>query len=276
MGDPIGLWLYCIIENNNLPETGWDCFGIHGTSRVSTVKGNDFAAVVSEEPMKKYQLVRDYLVAHQKVNETVMQTHRVLPVRFCTMAENAEKIINEALTPNTAEFKSRLAGVAGADEHGLRVRWKDLDRVFKEIGETDEKVQKKKKVILSLPEAQRRTELIDIGHLVQAAAQTKNAEMAETLMAELSPHACKSKRNNTLGDAMVLNAAFLVKKEKQEIFDLQVNALDAKYGEALQFKYVGPVPPFNFVEIVIRWKENPPTPWAKEGLEGEVKNVSVG
>lgn len=260
MTNPIGLWLYCIIENNHLPETGWDCWGIHGTSRVTTVKGKDFAAVVSEEPMKKYPLVRDYLIAHQKVNEVVMQTHRVLPVRFCTMAENAEKIINEALHPNTAEFKSKLVEVAGKEEHGLRVRWKDLDKVFREIGETDEKVRQKKDLILSLPEQQRRTELIDIGHLVQAAAQEKNEATARTLMNELAPLSSASKRNNTLGDAMVLNAAFLVKHEIVPAFDEKVNALDAKYGETLQFKYVGPVPPFNFVEIVIRWKEKSPHP----------------
>lgn len=276
MSDPIGLWMYCIIETQG--EMDWDCYGIHGTSRVTTVKGKDFTAVVSAEPMKKYQLVRDYLMAHQKVNEAVMKTHRVLPVRFCTMAEDAEKIFNEALAPNTTEFKSKLAEVAGSDEHGLRVRWKDLDKVFREIGETDEKIIKKKKQILSLPEQQRRTELIDVGHIVQAAVQEKNAKTAQALVDELSPLAVNFKKNNTLGDAMVLNAAFLVKKEKQAAFDERVNALDAKYGEALQFKYVGPVPPFNFVEIVIRWKENS-LPLCKRELEGVApreKHVSIG
>src|SRR3989338_8371906 len=148
MNEPRGLWLYCIIENREPMQ--WDCFGIHGTSRIAGVTGGGFTAVVSEEPMKKYPLVRDYLIAHQKVNEAVMKTHRVLPVRFCTMAENAEKIISEALFPNTAEFKSKLAEIKGCDEYGLRVRWKDLDKVFCQIGDKDEKVRAKKAQILRM------------------------------------------------------------------------------------------------------------------------------
>lgn len=270
MNDAIGLWLYCIIENTKLPETGWDCFGIHGTNQVTTVCGKGFAAVVSKEPMKKYPLVRDYLIAHQKVNEVVMQTHQVLPVRFCTMAENKEKIIDEVLIPKESELRNKLAEVAGKEEYGLRVRWKNLDKVFREIGETDPRLMEKKKRILAMSESQKRTELIDIGHLVQEAHLAKNKATALALMDELSSLACASKRNNTTGDAMLLNAAFLVRKEKLAGFDKAVQDLDDRYSADLQLKYVGPVPPFNFVEIVIRWKEELLTSL------GEEKYVSVG
>lgn len=263
MTEKTGLWMYCIIETQE--EAKWDCFGIHGTSSVFSVSGGGFTAVVSEEPMKKYQMVRDYLMAHQRVNEIVMQTRPVLPVKFCTITENAEKIINEALVPNSAEFKSKLAEIEGCDEYALRVRWKDLDKVFREIGETDEKVLGKKELILDLPEQQRRTELIEVGHIVQAAVQDKNKKTAQALMNALTPLAVDIRKNNTLGDAMVLNAAFLVEKKKQEVFDQKINELDSRYGEALHFKYVGPTPAFNFVEIVIQWKEEP-----------GVKNVSAG
>ena len=287
MNEPRGLWLYCIIENREPMQ--WDCFGIHGTSRIAGVTGGKFAAVVSEEPMKKYLLVRDYLIAHQKVNEAVMKTHRVLPVRFCTMTDSQEKIIDEVLVPKESELRDRLAEVAGKEEYGLRARWKNLDKVFGEIGETDPRLVEKKKKILSLPESQKRGELIDVGHLVQEAVCAKNKAMASLLMDELSPLACASKRNNTLGDAMVLNAAFLVRKEKVGLFDKAVSDLDDRYGADLQLKYVGPVPPFNFVEIVIRWKEkSPQPPFVKggntvapplekgdEGGFGE-KDVSVG
>ncbi len=269
-----GLWMYCIIENKG--EMKWDCLGIHGASPVFTVSGGGFTAVVSEEPMKKYQMIREYLIAHQKVNEVVMQTQPVLPVRFCTMAESREKIIEEALLPKAQEFRELFAGIRGKEECGLRARWKDLDKVFREIGETDEKVRKKKELILNLPEQERRTELIDIGHIVQAAVGGKNERTAKALMEGLEPFAAEAKQNKVLGDAMVLNAAFLVKKGRQEAFDRAVEALDTKYGADLQFKYVGPVPPFNFVEIVIKWAENPPgPPLSKGGLEGEARRVSI-
>jgi hypothetical protein len=50
---------------------------------------------------------------------------------------------------------------------------------------------------------------------------------------------------------MIINAAFLLEKTKEAAFDLKVNELAEKYGDKIKFKYVGTVPPFNFVNIEI-------------------------
>lgn len=253
MNQPQGLWIYCIIENHG--KMTWDCRGIHGTSPVFTVGDGEFVAVVSEEPLKKYPLVRDWLIAHQKVNEAVMASHRLLPVRFCTIAENKERILEEVLQPLAPEFRERFRELDGKEEYGLRVRWKDLDLLFKEIGEHNERILEEKKAILNLPPEQRRHKLIDIGHLVKEEVNKKNSEMARAFMNGLSLLACRVKQNNTLGDAMVLNAAFLIEKSKQTEFDQAIEALDSQYGSLLHLKYLGPIPPFNFVQIVIHWKD---------------------
>jgi len=145
-----------------------------------------------------------------------------------------------------------------------------LDKVFCQIGDKDEKVRAKKAQILRMPESQRRNELIEVGHLVQSAVEGKNKVTANAMMSKLEAFSPKSKQNKTLGDAMVLNAAFLVDQKKQPAFDQAIEALDIEYGDQLLLKYVGPVPPFNFVEIVIKWNEESAIP--KE----EVKNVSAG
>lgn len=265
MSQSHGLWMYCIIENRG--ETAWDCYGIHGTSPIFTVGDGEFVAVVSEEPLKRYPMVREWLIAHQRVNETVMPSHRLLPVRFCTIAENKERIVGEVLEPLAAEFRERFMEIDEKEEYGLRVRWKDLDRLFKEIGESNERIREQKEAILNLPEEHRRNKLIDIGHLVQEAVNKKNEETAEALMKPLSSLAFRVKQNNTLGDAMILNAAFLVEKSKQASFDHVVEALDSKYGSLLHLKYVGPIPPFNFVQIVIHWSKAPLNT-VKEGAYG--------
>ena len=56
---------------------------------------------------------------------------------------------------------------------------------------------------------------------------------------------------------MVVNAAFLVDRgrEREEEFDRQVRKLDEELGHRCLFKYVGPVPPYNFVNIVVNWQE---------------------
>ena len=63
--------------------------------------------------------------------------------------------------------------------------------------------------------------------------------------------AAEVKINNSYYDLMVINAAFLVEKDKETEFDQRVDELGAKYSSNIKFKYIGKVPPFNFVNLVI-------------------------
>lgn len=254
-----GLWVYCVIENKGTPK--WDALGIHGTSLVYTVAHGDFAMVVSEEPMKKYPLVRDYLIAHQLVNEKVMQTQPVLPVRFCTMAESETQIIEQVLKRKERidEFHKALVEIRGKSEYGLRARWKNLDQVFANLPNENEKVRLAKENALKLPRQEQHGALIEIGHVVKEALEEKNEATADLLMSDLISLACEHKKNNVLGDMNIMNAAFLMEEKNQALFDETVNNLVARHESEIQFKYVGPIPPFNFVEIVIRWDEECPS-----------------
>lgn len=253
MEEKKGLWAYCVIENKGIQS--WETFGIHGTSPLYTVAHGEFAMVVSQEPMKKYPLVRDYLIAHQLANEKVMQAQPVLPVRFCTMAENEAQIIEQILKRKTRieEFRKTVAEIRGKSEYGLRARWKDLDKVFADLGRESERVKTAKERALKLPERERHAGLIEVGHVVKEALEERNTNTAESFLKEMAPFAVQYKRNNVLGDMNILNAAFLVEQEKQVEFDEAVNALVGRYESEVQFKYVGPTPTFNFVEIVIKW-----------------------
>jgi hypothetical protein len=53
---------------------------------------------------------------------------------------------------------------------------------------------------------------------------------------------------------MIINAAFLVEKDKEAEFDQKVQELDARYSDKIKFKYVG-TPPFNFVNLIIKTEE---------------------
>lgn len=251
-GERMGLWMYCIVEGEGAPAL--ESLGIHGTSMVSAVSDGAFSAIVSREPMKKYPLVRDYLIAHERVCEEAMKARRVLPVKFCTIAESEGQIVEEVLRPKAGDFRAKLADIAAKDEYGLRARWKDIDRVYRDVGAADEGIRERKAGIVDSGRNDR-NELIDIGHMVREAVEKKNEGMAKDIFDELKPLAADSRRNPTLGDMNILNAAFLVAGERQSAFDAAVERIVGRYGDEIYFKYVGPVPPFNFVEIVIEWGE---------------------
>ena len=59
------------------------------------------------------------------------------------------------------------------------------------------------------------------------------------------------KLNKTIGDEMFINAAFLVSKGREKEFDNIMDDLSDQYQDKMKFMYAGPLPVFNFVNIVI-------------------------
>ena len=51
---------------------------------------------------------------------------------------------------------------------------------------------------------------------------------------------------------MILNAAFLVERDKAAEFDAKVQEIARKYEGTLRFLYTGPWPPYNFVNIRLK------------------------
>lgn len=252
--EPNGWWLYCIIENKGMLNL--KARGIHGVSPVLQVAHGDFAVLISEEPMQKYPLMRHFLMAHQIVNEEALQFQPILPIKFCTMAESEDQILEQVLKrqDRIEVFHQAFAEVRGRHEYGLRARWCNPEQVLADFGNTDKKVKQAKERFSQLSTETRHTALVDIGHLVKEALETKKNQIAKALLQTLTPIAVQAKQNKVMGDQNILNAAFLIAQEKQALFDETINALATKYDNELQFKYIGPIPPFNFVEIVIQWE----------------------
>jgi hypothetical protein len=100
-----------------------------------------------------------------------------------------------------------------------------------------------------------RFEGIPLGELVKTALEQKRSREAAGILAPLRPIAYRTQENPVVVDRMILNAAFLVPKSREAGFDRGVSALEEKFGQRVSFKYVGPVPPYNFVNIVVNWDE---------------------
>jgi hypothetical protein len=57
---------------------------------------------------------------------------------------------------------------------------------------------------------------------------------------------------------MFMNAAFLVDRGREKEFDNIMDDLDSEYKDTVEFMYAGPLPVFNFVNILIY-----PAEWEK-------------
>jgi hypothetical protein len=71
------------------------------------------------------------------------------------------------------------------------------------------------------------------------------------ILEELRASAVAARINKPIGDKMILNGAFLVSRDNEAAFDQCIKQVAAQH-EKLTFKYTGPWPPYNFVNIRLK------------------------
>ena len=242
-----GKYLYCVIGLSQSRTFGPLGIGERG-DELHTVSFNDIAAVTSNCPIQIYPLSRQNLLAHEKAIEEVMKEYTVLPIRFSTIAESEDKI-KLILEKEYDNFKDLLNKLEGKKELGLKAIFKE--DIYNYILEKYQDIKALKVKIETLPLEKTYYQRMEIGRMVEAALQKEREVCKEDILNNLSPLAWEIKTNNTYGERMIINAAFLVEKYKERDFDHEVSELDVKYSNRINFKYVVTVPPFNFVNLVI-------------------------
>jgi hypothetical protein len=87
-----GRYVYCIIRASQALR-----FGAIGMDEqwpdVYTINYRDMAAIVSDVPISPLDSTRENVLAHERVNETVMREHTVIPMSFGTIFKTREDIV---------------------------------------------------------------------------------------------------------------------------------------------------------------------------------------
>ena len=99
-----------------------------------------------------------------------------------------------------------------------------------------------------LPAAATHFERIRIGEAIAGAVQVRRARDEETLVTALRPLALAFTVSQPHHERAVLNAAFLIERSAMAQFDGAVQAASDRYGSDIEFKLVGPMPPYSFVD----------------------------
>ena len=96
------------------------------------------------------------------------------------------------------------------------------------------------------------TELkMKVEKMVENFLTKKKEKEAEKIVDALRRTSYDCKLNKTVGDEMFMNASFLVDKGREKEFDNIMDDLSEEYQDRVKFVYTGPLPVFNFVNIVI-------------------------
>jgi hypothetical protein len=242
-----GKYVYCIIQTGDSHNFGPIGIG-NEPADVHTVNYRDIAAVVSDTPLEVYDPTRDNVLAHERVNEAVMRRFTVIPMSFSTVFKTGEDIVELLRTAYDA-FRDVLVKMRDKLEFGLKVLW-EPELVIQEIEKEEESLRLLRHEI-STQKGSTYFARMQYGRLVDSLLQERSEKLVAEIFSALGAVSVASRANKPIGDKMILNAAFLVSRDREPEFDTRVKEIGAKY-ENLKFKYTGPWPPYNFVNIRLK------------------------
>ncbi len=217
---------------------------------VHTINHRGLGVVLSDSGAKEYDNSRRNMMAHMLVLEEVMKEYSVLPVRFGTVAPTQNAVMNSVLVKRYDELVGLLDDMLGRVEMGLKAFWYE-QVIFKEIIEQTPAIRQLRDKLVGRSPEQTYYERIRLGEMIAATMDRQRDVEEEEILSRLRPFVHKTVLSKTITDRMILNAAFLVNKKDEPDLDRAVQELDARMGKRVMFKYVGPVPPYNFVNIIL-------------------------
>jgi hypothetical protein len=242
-----GRYVYCIIRSTTPLRFG--PIGMDDqTPEVYTITFRDMAAVVSDVPIAPLDSTRENVLAHERVNETVMRDHTVIPMSFGTIFKTREDIL-ELLRSAYDAFADVLTKMQDKLEFGLKVLW-DRDEIVRAIEQEDEDIHRLKSEISS-QKGSTYFARMQYGRLIDAALQQRSERYVAEFLQHLRDVSVASRVNRAIGDKMIMNAAFLVQRAHEPAFDSRIKEIASRYDK-LTFKYTGPWPPYNFVNIRLK------------------------
>lgn len=204
------------------------------------------AAVISRvDSDQELSIIRDTR-AHQRVLETVLRDGAVLPVSFGTVA-SGEDSVRRLLRIRSGEWLRVLTDMDDKIEVGVKVFW-EKEAVIKELAPRWGNIQELgKKAAKHDAEAARLG--MNVGKaVVDLLEQWKNTHLAKATKS-LEQGAVAARYNDTIGVRMLMNAAYLIKRDDMAAFEQTVYDIDRELGSRMRFHLVAPLPAYNFINV---------------------------
>lgn len=246
--DPFMKYVYGVIETHK-DKTFQTKSVVGGIGAIDTAHTGGLGLLVSGIDAPKIRPSRKNMLSHTRVLEDVMQSEDVLPMRFGMVIDDQDHAVR-LLTEFRDVFLEGLEKIKGAVEIGLRAEW-DQDSLMKEILTEEADIAELRGEIAGRSEQETYYERIELGRKIEAAIRARN----DALEARVHPKLSELTRGSTLSERKdemkAIDAAYLVPRTDYDSFTGVAESLFDDLSDMMSVKLVGPVPPYNFVDIRI-------------------------
>ncbi|MGB7297459.1 MAG: GvpL/GvpF family gas vesicle protein [Candidatus Aminicenantales bacterium] len=252
---------------------------------VYTIPHEDVSALVRDasgvgSPPKSKETLARLLIGHQAVIERIMAGGAtVIPMKLGTYAQD-ENEVKAILNEGYPLMKEILERIADKIEIDVVATWSHFASTVKDAGEEKE-IKEFKERLLSQPRGVTVDDQMKIGLMIKKALDEKRAGVFREILERLQAVSEDARIHELMDDQMVMNAAFLITRAKHKDFEEKVEELNATMQEKLNFRCVGPLPPYSYYTLEVRKFVFEEIDWARKKLgllneratRGEIKNA---
>lgn len=248
-------YLYGVIRAQEAEHLGPLGIG-EANGEVYTMPYGGIAGVVNDVPIMDFssltkEALAQHLVKHQVVIEQVMKDHTVIPVKFGTFVESGEAVAG-ILRQGYPRLRALLDELEGRIELDVVATWCDLKQALITIAQEDPKIRGFKEAIATKPPAAAFQDRIAIGAMLKDALDQKRQHLQAQIGEVLNAQAERLQPHDLMNDEMILNCACLLDRSLEADLERALRELDARFQGEINFRCVGPLPPYSFSTIEVK------------------------
>lgn len=237
-------YVYGVMSSSSEPPAE---SGIGGAA-LELIESDGLAALVSDAADGELRMGREEILVHAKVLEHALARGTVLPMRFGVVMPDVSAVRSQLLDAHRDELASQLVQLEGKVELTVRATYEE-DALMREVVSEDPDVQRLRASLRGAPEDATYYQRIELGELVAGAVERKRERDANGILDALAPLALDVRVAQPAHERVGLSASFLVDRDRIKDFDGAMESVAATEADRMRFKYVGPLPPYSFVEL---------------------------
>ena len=224
-----------------------DAPGVEASKQgVRRIAHGELAALVSDVEAGPLVAARG-LRAHWRVLEEAVATATVLPVRFGTVMESEDAVVDQFLAPRHDRLVALLAELSGKVQLSVKAFY-DEERLMRGVVDESTAVARMRDRVRQRPKAATYYDRIQLGELVAGEVEQARERDGAMVVARLEPLAVAARREPLGTPDAAVNAAFLVERSRVDEFSEAVARLSDEIKGEMRVRYIGPLPPYSFTE----------------------------
>jgi len=211
------------------------------------VESGELAAIVGDAPEDDPKATRNQALGHARVLEAAVRDAPVVPMRFGVMCPSDDEVSSGILTDRHDQLAELMGRLEGQVQLMLKVYYEE-QVVLREILEKEPEVAELRETTRQGSEEANRDQRVRLGELISNAIEQRRERDSADILEQLRDVVLSAQSEPPEKELMVLNAPLLVARDGVEQLEEAVEEVARERGERMQFKLLGPMPAYHFVD----------------------------